>query len=129
MIRIGILLSEMPRMLHDVVGGILDVEPDVRVVAEGVQDGVLVECVERERPDVVMLWGESESPPAMCEELLGRFPQLAVVALEDRGRRASIYTMRPMRVRMTSVSGSQLVTAIRQAAARARRASARNFRA
>jgi DNA-binding NarL/FixJ family response regulator len=127
--RIGILLSEMPRMLHDVVGEILDMVPDLCIVADGVGDGALVERVERERPDVVMLWGETESPPAMCEELLSRFPRLAVVALEDRGRRASIYTMRPMRVRMKSISGSQLVTAIRQAAVRGRRAGAGTLRA
>ena len=127
--RVGILLGEMPRMLHDVVEGILNCEPDVGVVADGVEDDALVERVERDRPDVVILWGETASPPAMCETLLCRFSRLAVVALEDRGRRASIYTMRPMRVRMSSISGSQLVTAIRQAAARGRRASSASSRA
>lgn len=114
--RIQILLGEMPRMLHDVVANIFGIEPDLRVVADGVEAGALLERVERERPDVVVLWLQSGSPPAICEELLSRFPRLAVVALEDGGQRASIYAMRPMRFRLAEISRTQLVTAIRRAA-------------
>jgi DNA-binding NarL/FixJ family response regulator len=115
-LRIRILLVEMPRMLQDVVGSILGVEPDLCVVAEGIAAAAVVEWIERERPDVVVLWVEAGSPPAMCEDLLGRFPQLAVVALEDRGERGSIYMMRPMRFRVEEISRTELVTAIRRAA-------------
>lgn len=114
--RIGILLSDMPRMLHDVVDNIVGLEADLCVVAEGVEAGGLVERVERERPDVVVLWTETGSPPALCEDLLSRFPRLAVVTLEHRGQRASIYTMRPMRVRLAEISSAELVSAIRRAA-------------
>lgn len=117
-LRIGILLVEMPRMLHDVVDTILGVEPDVRVVADGVRPDMLTEHVERERPDVVVLAVESGSTPPVCEELLGRFPRLAVVALEDGGKGATIYTMRPMRFRLAEISRIQLVAAIRRAAGR-----------
>lgn len=114
---IGILLAEMPRMLHDVVGAILAVEPDLRVVADGVEADTLLDRVEHDRPDVVVLCVESASPPpALCEELLSRFPGLAVVALEDLGQRGSIYMMRPMRVRLADISSAQLVGAIRRAA-------------
>src|SRR4051794_31486953 len=106
----------MPHMLHDVVDEILGVEPDLYVVADGVAPGALLEHVERTRPDVVVLWAESASPPPMCEELLGRFPRLSVVAIEDRGQRASIYRMRPMRVRLAEISGNKLVATIRRAA-------------
>lgn len=103
-------------MVHDVVDDILGIEPDLDVVADGVEAEALVERVERERPDVVVLWVESASPPPMCEELLGRFPRLAVVVLEDRGERGSIYMMRPRRFRVAEISRTQLVTAIRRAA-------------
>lgn len=111
------MLAEMPRMLHDVIGNILGAEPDLRVVADGVAPGVLIESVRRERPDVVVLCAESDTPPAMCDELLTHYPRLAVVALEDRGQRASIYVMRPMRSRVAEISRTQLVNAIRHAAA------------
>ena len=113
---IGILLVEMPRMLHDVVGTVIDAEPDLRVVADEVAAHTVLERVERDSPDVVVLSVESGSPPAVCEELLTRFPRLAIVALEDRGQRASIYMMRPMRIRVADISKSQLVSAIRRAA-------------
>ncbi len=103
-------------MLRDVVDNTLGVERDLHVVAEGVENGALVERVEHEEPDVVVLWVQSGSPRELCEELLGRFPRLAVVALEDRGQRASIYMMRPMRFRLAEISSPQLVTAIRSAA-------------
>jgi DNA-binding NarL/FixJ family response regulator len=115
-LRIAILLVAMPRMLRDVVANIVGVEPDLCVVADGVEAGALVERVEREQPDVVVLSDESGSPPAICEELLGRFPQLSVVALEARAQRASIYMMRPMRLRLAEISSTQLVNAIRRAA-------------
>ncbi|HKW10424.1 MAG TPA: hypothetical protein VJO33_08585 [Gemmatimonadaceae bacterium] len=114
--QIRILLVEMPRMLHDIVGSIIRVEPELCVVAESVEIGTLVQRVESERPDVVVLCEQSKSTPARCEELLGRFPRLALVALEDSGRRASIYVMRPTRIRVAEISSNQLVTAIRRAA-------------
>lgn len=113
---IGILLVEMPRMLHDVVANIIGVEPDLRLVADGVDANGLIARVERDQPDVVVLWAESGSPPALCEELLGRFPGLSLVALEDQGQRASIYMMRPMRIRLAEISRTLLVSAIRRAA-------------
>ena len=113
---IGILLVEMPRMVRDVVGNILGVEPDLHVVADGVDAGAVMERVEGERPDVVVLWVDSESPPPICEELLRRFPRLAVVALEGGGQRGSIYRMLPTRIRLAEISRAQLVTAIRRAA-------------
>ena len=103
-------------MLQDVVGNIIGVEPDLRVVAEGVGADALLERVALERPDVVVLSSESGSPPAICEELLSQFPGLTVVALEERGKRASIYMMRPMRVRLAEISSAQLLAAIRRAA-------------
>jgi DNA-binding NarL/FixJ family response regulator len=115
-LRIAILLVEMPRMLRDVVANIVGVEPDLCVVADGVEAGTLVDRVEREQPDVVVLSDESGSPPAICEELLGRFPQLSVVAIESHAQRASIYMMRPMRLRLAEISSTQLVNAIRRAA-------------
>ena len=114
--RIRILLVEMPHMLRDIVGNILGVEPDLSVVANDVEAHALVERVERERPDVVVLCEDPASTLSLCEELLGRFPRMTVVALEERGQRASIYMMRPARIRVAEVSRTQLVTAIRRAA-------------
>jgi chemotaxis response regulator CheB len=106
----------MPRMLYDVVDRILSAEPDMFLVAEAVEDDVLVEHVDRERPDVVIVAVSGGAPPALCGELLSRFPRLTVVALEDRGHRGSIYTRRPMRLRLDDLSSAGLVGAIRRAA-------------
>jgi chemotaxis response regulator CheB len=115
-VRIGILLGVMPRMLYDVVSQILSAEPDMFLVAESVDDDVLAEYVDRERPDVVIVAVPAGAPPALFGDLLSRFPWLTVVALEDRGQHGSIYTRRPMRVRLDDLSSAGLVNAIRHAA-------------
>src|SRR5215207_7286183 len=124
LMQFGILLSEMPRMMRDVVETILEGAPDLCVVADGVETHALVSRVETDQPDLVMLWADSDSQPAagsdVLDELLGRFPHVAVVALEDRGQRASIYTTRPRRVRREEISRTQLLAAIRRAAERGR---------
>ena len=116
-LRIEILLGDMPRMLHEVVSGVFGAEDDMRVVADGVDESLLLERVDRERPDVVVLAVSSGAPPAVCGELLRRFPTLTILALEDRGQLGSFYMLRPMRFRVTDVSGQQMVSGIRTAVA------------
>jgi hypothetical protein len=116
----GILLSEMPRMMQDVVENLLEGTPELHVVAQDVPVGALVTYVERERPELVMLWSDADESPSICAELLSRFPQLAVVALEEGGQHATIYTKRPRRVRREEISRHQLLAAIRRAARRRR---------
>lgn len=115
--RIGILLGAMPRMLHEVLSKIFDAESDLYVVADGVDEGSLLERVGREQPDVVVLAVPSGPPPVVCGELLRRFPTLTVLALEDRGQLGSFYVLRPMRFRLADVSGGQIVSGIRSAVA------------
>lgn len=115
--RIGILLGAMPRMLHEIVSTVFDAESDLDVVADGVDESRLLDRVGQEQPDVVVLAVPSGPPPAICAELLQRFPTLTVLTLEDRGQLGSIYVLRPMRFRLTEVSGRQLVSGIRSAVA------------
>jgi hypothetical protein len=115
-LRIGILLGVMPRVLHDVVNELLGVEHDMYVVADNVEDGALIERVDRDHPDVVVLIVPAGPPPPLCGVLLDRFPGVTIVALEDRGQGGSIYALRPMRKRLGEVSRDQLVDGIREAA-------------
>jgi DNA-binding NarL/FixJ family response regulator len=104
-------------MLHEVVSGIMGAESDLDIVADGVDESRLLERVARDRPDVVVLAVPSGPPPTVCGELLRRFPTLTVLALEDRGQLGSFYLLRPMRFRLTDVSGRQMVSGIRNAVA------------
>lgn len=113
--RIEILLGAMPRMLHEVVSEVFGAEGDMHVVADGVDESELVDRVDREQPDVVVLAVPSGPPPAVCGELLRRFPALTIFTLEHRGQTASMYMLRPMRFRLTDVSGRQIVSGIRNA--------------
>jgi hypothetical protein len=114
-LRIAILLGAMPRMLHEVVSEVFGAESDMHVVADGVGETELVDRVDREQPDVVVLAVPSGPPPAVCGELMRRFPTLTILALEQHGETASMYLLRPMRFRLTDVSGRQIVSGIRSA--------------
>jgi len=114
---IEILLGVMPRMLHEVVSEVFHAEGDLHVVADGVDESGLLERVDRDQPDVVVLAVPPGPPPAVCGELLRRFPTLTVLALENRGQLGSFYMLRPMRFRLTDVSGRQMVSGIRSAVA------------
>ena len=114
---IEILLGVMPRMLHEVVSEVFHAEGDLHVVADGVDESRLLERVFRDQPDVVVLAVPPGPPPAVCGELLRRFPTLTVLALENRGQLGSFYMLRPMRFRLTDVSGRQMVSGIRSAVA------------
>jgi hypothetical protein len=114
-LRIEILLGAMPRMLHEVVSEVFGAESDMQVVADGVGETELVDRVDREQPDVVVLAVPSGPPPAVCGELMRHFPGLTILALEQHGETASMYLLRPMRFRLTDVSGRQIVSGIRSA--------------
>lgn len=138
--EIRILLARMPRMLREILVNVIDAEGDMRVVSAGdgeadaasavsaavsaaaaavrvqPRDAALAARVASERPDVVIVGLERGELPTVCGELLGCFPHLKVLAIEERGRQASLYELRPVRTVLRDVSAHELVASIRGAA-------------
>jgi DNA-binding NarL/FixJ family response regulator len=114
-VAIRILLARMPRMVCDILREVLDAQPDMRVVAELGNGQVLSERVAAERPDVVIVGLERDEPPAICGELLSDHPRVRIVAVEESGRRASLYELRPTCTVLHELSGDELVASIRRA--------------
>jgi chemotaxis response regulator CheB len=119
--QLRILLLSMPRLLSDVLADAIDQEADMRAVR--VADGSVAPSSLREfRPDVVVMEQASrpthasfgDEPPTMVTTLLGEFPALTVVTVEEHGREASLYQLRPHRTPVDEPSPTTLVQLIRR---------------
>ncbi len=68
--------------MQEIVLATLANQPDIEVVGETQKEEELTELVDSVRPDfVVVSVGEPESRPGICGFLLGRYPQMKVLAI------------------------------------------------
>ena len=111
-----ILLTCMPRILHDVLSEMIRSQSDMRLVGESEEAGRLAAVIRRAAPHVVVMGVDGEESLVSCEAILRRFPEVKVLALEGQGRRLALYEMRPVRVPMGEASPARLLAWIRQAA-------------
>ena len=111
----------MPRMMRDIVAAIIVAQPDMTIVGESGEGGdaeSIAGAVAAARPDVLIVGmerAEGGEPPVLCAELLSRFPQVKVIAVEDHGRSSALWELRPHRALLGEVSPQGLVDSIRAA--------------
>jgi hypothetical protein len=80
--KVRVLVANRPRLMRDVVLATLAGQPDIEIVGETQNDDEITEFVERVRPDfVIIALDEPESHPGICRFLLGRYPQMRVLAI------------------------------------------------
>jgi hypothetical protein len=99
---IHVVVIDLPRLLSEVVTEILSKAPDIRVSAtfpEG--DG---------SPDVAIVGGADAD---RARELLDRFPRMKVLAVDEDGRNAVFYELRPYQVELGEISPEALLAAVR----------------
>ena len=123
MSQLRILLLSMPRLLSDMLADAIDQQADMRAVRVA-GDGGTPSSVREYRPDVVVMEQAprpphvsfDDEPPTMVATLLGEFPALTVVTVEEHGREASLYQLRPHRTPVDEPSPITLVQLIRRRA-------------
>jgi hypothetical protein len=80
--KVRVLVANRPRLMREVVLATLAGQPDIEVIGETQDENEITELVERVRPDfVIIALEEPESRPGICGFLLGRYPQMKVVAV------------------------------------------------
>ncbi len=80
--KVRVLLANRPRLMQEIVLATLANQPDIEVVGETQKEEEITELVDQVRPDfVVVSVGEPESRPGICGFLLGRYPQMKVLAI------------------------------------------------
>jgi len=111
-LTIRILLGHMPPLLEDIVRDVLGEEPGMYEVRDCPRHVTLGECIERDRPQVVIVRLE-EGSTTTWQQLLRRAPELKVLGLHANGRRASLYEMRPTRTLLGEATAERLRSWVR----------------
>jgi len=82
-------------------------QPDIEVAGETQNEAEITELVERVRPDVLIIaLPEPETRPGLCGFLLGRYPQMRILAIAP-GRNDSIFYWAFVDIRSRPVQTSE----------------------
>ena len=80
--RVRVLVANRPRLMRELVLATVSDKPDIEIVGEVADDSNLTEVVEQVQPDVLILSIEEKKKGlALCGFLLGRYPQMRILAL------------------------------------------------
>ena len=77
-----VLVANRPRLMRELVMATVADQPDIEVVGETPNETEITELVERTRPDILIIALEDpEVRPGLCGFLLGRYPQMRILAI------------------------------------------------
>ena len=90
--RVRVLVANRPRLMRELVMATISDQPDIEIVGEVADEDQLIEVVEQVQPDVLILaMDEPEKRVGQCGFLLGRFPQMKILALAPEQNRGTYY--------------------------------------
>ena len=80
--RVRVLVANRPRLMRELVLATITDKPDIEIVGEVLDENNLIEVVEQVQPDVLILAiDEQQKRLGQCGFLLGRYPQMRILAL------------------------------------------------
>ncbi|HWO34873.1 MAG TPA: hypothetical protein VNO32_39275 [Candidatus Acidoferrum sp.] len=80
--KIRVLVANRPRLMRELVVATIADQPDIEIVGETADEAEITEYVDRTRPDFLIIALENpEVRPGLCGFLLGRYPQMKILAL------------------------------------------------
>ncbi len=113
MARTRVVLVGLRGIIGDIVRDALH-EREVEIVGDLLDETELEATLARVDVDCVVWRIGRNDPPAA--ELLAHHPRLRIVALEDDGRRAFVYELRPRRMPLGELSPALLAEVVEAAA-------------
>lgn len=114
--RVRVLVANRPRLMREMVIATITEQPDIDIVGEVTDDGDLNDMVEQTQPDVLIVsLEEPERPRGQCGFLLGRYPQMRILALAPEQNRGLYYwAMIDIRTKPVESSEAGVLNAIRE---------------
>lgn len=114
--RVRVLVANRPRLMRELTMATIADQPDIEIVGEVGDHGDLTEAVEQVRPDVLILaMEEPEKHRAQCGFLLGRYPEMRILALAPEQNRATFYwAILDIRTRTLESSEAGILNAVRE---------------
>jgi hypothetical protein len=111
--QIRILITAMPRLLHEIVERMVASQPDMSIAGQMRQSESIAAAATRTDAVVVILCGSEDQSNGGPWRVLEANPRLKLLAIGENGRRAARYELRPHKVVIEDVSAASLVDAIR----------------
>lgn len=116
--RIRVLVANQPRLIRELIMATIADQADIELVGEVGKREELIDAVAQSRPDVLILaMDEREAYRDQCGFLLGRYPEMKILALAPEQNRAQFYwAIVDIRSRALESSEAGILAAVRQRA-------------
>lgn len=114
--RVRVLVANRPRLMRELVLATISDKPDIEIVGEVSEQGSLTEVVEQVQPDVLILAiDQQEKQMGLCGFLLGRYPQMKILALAPEQNLGIFYwAIVDIRTKPLESSESGILNAVRE---------------
>ena len=114
--KVRVLVANRPRLMRELVLETITDQPDIEIVGEVQNDSHLTEVVEQVRPDVLIVALDTpEKSLGHCGFLLGRYPQMRILALEPEQNRGIFYwAIVDIRSKPLDSSEAAILSAVRE---------------
>jgi hypothetical protein len=111
---VNVVLIDLNALLTGIVEGILEGDPQVRILSRLRSRQSLRSAVGGTRIDVAIVSGEGETLDAALRELVCERPRLRALAVGGDGNEAALYEVRPHRTALGELSSATLLDAVRR---------------
>lgn len=89
--RIRVLVANQPRLIRELIMATIADQPDIELVGEVGKREHLADAVAQSRPDVLIVAMDEHENPVQYGFLLGRYPEMRILALAPEQNRALFY--------------------------------------
>ena len=105
--KIKVLVANQPRLMRELVLATVSAQPDIDVIGEIENYSQIAEVVEAMHPDCLIIdLDESDNRPHICDALLLRHPQMAILGLASQ-RNSSVFYWATLNIRSNRVETSE----------------------
>ena len=114
--RVRVLVAHQPRLMRELIMTTISDQPDIELAGEVGEEDNIAEAVEQARPDVLILaMDDGEKHRVLCGFLLGRYPEMRILALAPQENRALFYwAIVDIRSKSLESSEAGILNAVRQ---------------
>ena len=114
--RVRVLVANRPRLMRELVLAVIADQPDIEVIGEVEDENQLTEMIEDAEPDILILTlDDADKRIAQCGFLLGRHPQMKIIALAPEKNRGLLYWATvDVRTKPLESSEAGLLSALRE---------------
>ena len=119
MAEVQVVLVELSGILHDIIEGILDAQPDIHVAGDLRETDDVARSIDATGADF-MIWGVDAEVGRFYPDVIDRYPHVKVLAVQNQHHDALLWQMRPVcemrptRVPLGELSPDRLLAALRE---------------